>query len=251
MKATIITIGDEILLGQIVDTNSCYMAHVLAQGGIETIEISSIADQSAAIIQTLDRVWAKSDVIVMTVGLGPTKDDITKKTLADYFSTELVFHEEVYRWVAELVASYPKAAMNEYNKSQAFLPKNCTILRNKKGTASGMWFEKDGKILISLPGVPFEAEYLMEKEVMPRLEKCLAERLLKYKMLYVFDVPEAVLAMKLQDYEGCLPDGMSLAYLPAAGYIRLRLTAKGKVVEELEKYWALLQNCLKEEKISY
>ena len=97
MKETIITIGDEILLGQIVDTNSCYMAHVLAQAGIETIEISSIADQSAAIIQTLDRVWAKSDVIVMTGGLGPTKDDITKKTLADYFSTELVFHEEVYR----------------------------------------------------------------------------------------------------------------------------------------------------------
>ena len=240
MKATIITIGDEILLGQILDTNSRYAADLLARVGIETIGIYSIADAPAEITKALDLALRQSDVVLLTGGLGPTKDDLTKKTLADYFHTSLVFNEETYHWVEELLASYPKASMNEYNKSQAFLPKDCTILRNLKGTASGMWFERGGKVVVSLPGVPFEAEALLKEEVLPRLEKRLGEDLLKYKMLGVFDVPEATLAMQLRAYEETLPKGLSLAYLPSAGYVRLRLTAKGEAVCRLEPFWQML-----------
>ncbi len=240
MKATIITIGDEILLGQILDTNSRYAADLLARVGVETIGIYSIADTPSEIITALDFALSKSDVVLLTGGLGPTKDDLTKKTLADYFHTPLVFNEEAYLWVEELLRSYPRASMNEYNKSQAFLPQDCTILRNLKGTASGMWFERGGKVVISLPGVPFEAEALLQQEVLPRLEKRLGNELLKYKMLGVFDVPEAALAMHLRDYENSLPSGISLAYLPSAGYVRLRLTAKGVAVEQLEHFWQCL-----------
>ncbi|MBQ7908976.1 MAG: competence/damage-inducible protein A [Elusimicrobiaceae bacterium] len=244
MKATIIIIGDEILLGQILDTNSRYIAGRLTGLGIETVRMYSISDAACEIKRTVEAALQESDVCLVTGGLGPTKDDITKKTLAEYFGTELVFHEEAYKWVSEFVAHYPKATMNECNQSQAWLPKDCTVLRNLKGTASGMWFEKGGKILVSLPGVPFEAEYLMEAEVLPRLEKRLAGKLLKYKMLTVFDVPEASLAMDLKEYEETLPEGLSLAYLPSPDLIRLRLTAKGAATAVLEKYWTDLQQAL-------
>ena len=235
MKATIITIGDEILLGQILDTNSRYIAERLASLGIETVRMYSISDTACEIKRAVETALQESDVCIVTGGLGPTKDDITKKTLAEFFGTELVFHEEAYKWVSEFVSHYPKATMNECNQSQAWLPKDCTVLRNLKGTASGMWFEKGGKILVCLPGVPFEAEYLTDAEVLPRLEKRLAGDLLKYKMLTVFDVPEASLALDLKGYEESLPEGMSLAYLPSPDFIRLRLTAKGVVTAELEK----------------
>ena len=244
MKATIITIGDEILLGQILDTNSRYIAERLASLGIETVRMYSISDAACEIKRAVETALQESDVCIVTGGLGPTKDDITKKTLAEFFGTELVFHEEAYKWVSEFVSHYPKATMNECNQSQAWLPKDCTVLRNLKGTASGMWFEKGGKILVSLPGVPFEAEYLTDAEVLPRLEKRLAGDLLKYKMLTVFDVPEASLALDLKGYEESLPEGMSLAYLPSPDFIRLRLTAKGVVTAELEKYWSALQQAL-------
>ncbi len=245
MKATIITIGDEILLGQILDTNSRYIAQLLARIGIETVRMYSISDTAADIKTTVTAALQESDLAIVTGGLGPTKDDITKKALAEYFGTELVFHEQAYRWVSEFVAHYPKGTMNEYNKSQALLPKDCTILRNQKGTASGMWFEQGGKVLISLPGVPFEAEHLMQEEVLPRLMSRLSDDLLKYKMLTVFDVAESALALDLKEYEDSLPKGLSLAYLPSSGFVRLRLTGKGAGVKGLEKFWLKLQETLK------
>lgn len=245
MKATIITIGDEILLGQILDTNSRFAAAALACLGIETVRMCSVSDKPAEIRAAADAALKEADVVIVTGGLGPTKDDLTKKTLADYFGTRLVFNEQAYRWVEEFLAHYPRAVMNEYNKSQAFLPEKCTVLRNRKGTASGMWFERAGKVLVSLPGVPFEAEYLLKEEVVPRLEKRLAGDLIKYKMLTVFDVPEAELAMSLQSYEETLPQGLGLAYLPSPGFVRLRLTAKGvQAGGKLAEFWIALKEAL-------
>ena len=169
MKAFIITIGDEILLGQILDTNSRFMARALARRGIDTLEMQSISDEPKAISAAVDHAMQVADVVLVTGGLGPTKDDLTKKVLADYFGGKLVFNEQAYGWVQDVLRCYPAVHMNEYNKSQAWLPDNCLALHNTKGTASGMWFERDGKILISLPGVPFEMEQLLTDEVLPRL----------------------------------------------------------------------------------
>ena len=244
MKAIIVTIGDEILLGQILDTNSRYAASALAQLGIETVKILSVSDKPAEIRAAADAALKEADMAIFTGGLGPTKDDLTKKTLADYFGTRLVFHEQAYKWVEEFVSHYPNGHMNEYNKNQALLPEKCTLLRNRKGTACGMWFERDGKVLVSLPGVPFEAEYLIKEEVLPRLEKRLAGDLLKYKMLTVYDVPESDLAMSLRAFEDSLPKGVALAYLPSPGFVRLRLTAKGAAVQQLDACWAALTEAL-------
>ena len=243
MKAYLITIGDEILLGQILDTNSRYMAAELARRGIDTVAMQSISDEPQAICRAVDEAFKQADVVLVTGGLGPTKDDVTKKTLAEYFGTPLVFNEQASKWVEQVLAHYPRVHLNEYNKSQAWLPAACTPLHNTKGTASGMWFERDGKILISLPGVPFEMEQLMTDEVLPRLEKCLAGDLVRYQMITVFNEPESELAMELNDFEKQLPPGLKLAYLPAPGFVRLRLTAKGTVAlqEQWEKLLALLQ----------
>ena len=244
MKAIIVTIGDEILLGQILDTNSRFVAAALAQLGIETVQMLSVADTPQQIHCAADTALKQADIVIMTGGLGPTKDDLTKKTLADYFGTRLLFNEQAYKWVEEFVSHYPKGSMNLYNKNQALLPQECVLLRNRKGTACGMWFEKNGRVLVSLPGVPFEAEHLLKEEVIPRLEKRLAGDLLSYKMLTVFEVPESELAMSLADYEESLPAGIGLAYLPSPGFVRLRLTAKGKAKEQLAQYWTNLKQAL-------
>ena len=248
MKAYLITIGDEILLGQILDTNSRYMAVALARRGIDTVAMQSISDEPQVIRAAVETALKQSDVVLMTGGLGPTKDDVTKKTLADYFGTELVFNEQVYTWVEEVLANYPRAHLNQYNKSQALLPKNCTPLRNQKGTASGMWFEQKGKILISLPGVPFEMEQLMTDEVLPRLEKRLAGDLVRYKTLTVFDVLESELALELSEFEQQLPPHIKLAYLPSPGFVRLRLTSKGKA--PLEEEWKKLNVLLSGKRVA-
>ena len=243
MKAEIITIGDEILLGQILDTNSRFAAAALARLGIETVRMESISDKAEVISTAVSRALQEADVVLVTGGLGPTKDDVTKKTLAQYFNTPLVFNERAYEWVKEVLSCYGRSSMNEYNKSQAMLPKDCTVLHNQKGTASGMWFERDGKVLVSLPGVPFEMEHLMANEVLPRLQKRLGGELVRYKMLTVFDVPEAELALSLRSFEEKLPASLTLAYLPSPGYVRLRLT--GKVEEEfLASYWDSLKKAL-------
>ena len=245
MKAVIITIGDEILLGQILDTNSRFIARELTKLGAETVEMRSVADERNAIVRAINDAFLHADVVLMTGGLGPTKDDLTKKVLAEYFDCPLVENKEVYHWLEEMFADIP-GRMNKYNVSQALLPEKCTPLRNLKGTASGMWFERKNKVLISLPGVPFETEYLMHYEVLPRLKEKFTGLLLRFKMITVFDVPESEIALKLADFEEKLPEAMGLAYLPSEGYVRLRLTAKGPAVEQLDTVYENLLTALQD-----
>lgn len=243
MKAAIITIGDEILLGQIMDTNSRFIARELAALGVETVEMFTVADEQAAIVRALDTAFLRADLLFITGGLGPTKDDLTKKTLAEYFHTPLVFNPQVYAWLEEMLLPR-RGEVNAYNKSQAVLPQDCTVLRNRKGTASGMWFEKDGRIAVSLPGVPFEMEHLMTEEVLPLLRKKCAEKLLAYRLLHVFNIPEAELAMRLQAFEEQLPAGVGLAYLPSVDEVKLRVTAKGSALPLLDGQTEKLKTCL-------
>ncbi|MBR4682659.1 MAG: competence/damage-inducible protein A [Elusimicrobiaceae bacterium] len=225
MKAAIITIGDEILLGQILDTNSRFIARELTRLGAETVEMRSVGDERSEILQALADTFGKADVVIVTGGLGPTKDDITKGALAEFFHTSLEFNPQVYRWLEELFAANPER-LNAYNKTQAELPKNCLPLRNRKGTACGMWFEQGGKVVVSLPGVPFETEYLLPEEVLPRLKEKFTDLNLSYHLFTVFNIPEAELAMRLADFEKSLPPDVKLAYLPSPGHVRLRLTAR-------------------------
>ena len=232
MKAAIITIGDEILLGQILDTNSQFIARELTALGAQTVEMRSVGDERAEILQALESTLKTADAVIITGGLGPTKDDITKNALAEFFHTTLEFNPQVYQWLEELFSANPQR-LNAYNKTQALLPHNCVPLRNLKGSACGMWFEQDDKVVVSLPGVPFETEYLLPAEVLPRLKKKFADLKLAYRLFTVYDIPEAELAMRLADFEKKLPADIKLAYLPSPGYVRLRLTANGAAVEEL------------------
>lgn len=243
MKAVIVTIGDEILLGQITDTNAVFMASRLAALGIDVVKMYSVADKPQEIVRALDDAFAAAELVFVTGGLGPTKDDLTKKTLAEYFGAQLVFNPQAYQWVEE-VLSAGRLPMNEYNKSQAVLPDNCLALRNAKGTASGMWFEKDGRVLVSLPGVPFEMEYLFEAEVLPRLKEKYTDGLLAYRIFKVYGISESELAMRLAAFEETLPVQMGLAYLPSAELVKLRLTARGAAVSELENFCGRLREAL-------
>lgn len=170
MKAEIITIGDEILIGQIVDTNSAWIAEQFNLNGIEIYQITSVHDEHDHILEALKNANEKADLVVITGGLGPTKDDITKHTLCEYFETELVFHQPTLDRIIERFANRG-IDINQLNRDQALLPANCTILANKLGTAPGMWFEKDETIFVSMPGIPFEMKYLVEHEILPRLRK--------------------------------------------------------------------------------
>ncbi len=240
MKAIIITIGDEILMGQILDTNSQYIAHRLTNIGVEVTEILSIPDKRDEIYNTVEYAMGEVDLILVTGGLGPTKDDVTKKVLAEYFGSRLVLHPEAMGWLEELLKGRG-LAMNEGNKSQALLPDNCRILRNFKGTASGMWFERGWKSLIAMPGVPFEMEHLMETYVVPGLKTKYPHLQLEYRMLKVYDIPESQLAERLEKWEDRLKDGLKLAYLPSPGLVKLRLTAKGDGVKHMEETYGSLK----------
>ena len=243
MNAIIITIGDEILLGQILDTNSKYIAASLTELGVEVVEMLSIPDKREEIYETVDYAMQEADLIIVTGGLGPTKDDMTKKVLAEYFGSRLVMNEEVMGWLKDLLGGR-RIALNENNRSQAILPDNCRVLRNYKGTASGMWFERGWKSLISLPGVPFEMEHLMETYVIPDLKVKYPHLQLKFRMLKVYDIPESELAQRLDEWEDALPDGLQLAYLPSPGFVKLRLTAKGESVKRLPEYYESLKAAL-------
>ena len=221
------------------------MARELTKLGAETVEMRSVADERNAIVRAINDAFLRADVVLMTGGLGPTKDDLTKKVLAEYFDCPLVENKEVYHWLEEMFADIPNR-MNKYNVSQALLPEKCIPLRNLKGTASGMWFDHKKKVLVSLPGVPFETEYLMHHEVLPRLKAKFTDLFLRFKMITVFDIPESEIALKLADFESALPDGISLAYLPSEGYVRLRLTAKGAAVEKLDESYEKLLAALQD-----
>ena len=234
MKATIITIGDEILIGQIVDTNSVSIAKKLNAIGITIAEKLSIGDTREAIVSTIDRALKATDILVITGGLGPTKDDITKHTLAQIFNSELVYNEAEGEHVKSLLARRG-IEFTDLNRGQAMLPKCCTVLHNAHGTAPGMWFERDGKVIVSLPGVPFEMEHLMDDEVIPRLKAHFELKAIVHRTLITRGIPESILAARIAEWEDALPSHLHLAYLPAPNVVRLRLSAydvEGAATEE-------------------
>ena len=226
MKAEIITIGDEILIGQIVDTNSAWMGQQLNLFGIEVYQVTSVHDNHEHILKAFSEAEQNADLVVITGGLGPTKDDITKKCLCEYFDTRLVFHPEVFEHVKSLLTSR-NVVINELNHDQALLPENCSILHNSAGTASGMWFERNNTIFISMPGVPFEMEAIMTEEVFPRLIKLGITRSIVHKTVLTLGLPESMLAEKIEKWENGLPAFIKLAYLPSPSMVRLRLSGYG------------------------
>ena len=224
IKASIITIGDEILIGQIVDTNSVSIARQLNTAGITVAEKLSIGDDAAQITNTLSRAIATTQVVIITGGLGPTKDDITKHTLAKFFNSTLVKNEAVATHVRAMLTARG-IEYNELNQSQALVPECCTVLHNAHGTAPGMWFKaENGSIIISLPGVPFEMEHLMEDEVMPRLKEHFALHANIHRTMITSGLPESMLAERIAAWEEALPTHIKLAYLPSPNIVRLRLS---------------------------
>ena len=227
MKAEIITIGDEILIGQIVDTNSAWMANILFDHGIEVAQITSITDEKNHIVNALEAAQTRADLILITGGLGPTKDDITKATLCAYFDDQLEFRQDVFNQVKSLFDSYG-VEMPEVNRHQAEVPSKCITLMNKKGTAPGMWFRHNEKVIVSMPGVPYEMKYLMEHEVLPRVKTEFDTPELVYKTVLTQGIGESSLMEILGGWENTvLDDDLKLAWLPAAGKVRLRLSGKG------------------------
>lgn len=241
MFAEIITIGDELLIGQVIDTNSAWMGRELNKIGIEVVRITSVRDRSLEITDAIDTAMKRVDIILVTGGLGPTKDDITKQTLCEYFHTELIFSEEVFENIKKVLSG--RIPMNALNESQALVPKDCIVINNRVGSASISWFERDGKILVSMPGVPQEMTTVMTEEVIPRLRGKFDADVIMHKTFAVKNYPESVLAEKLESWEKALPDCIKLAYLPKPGIVRLRLTARGVDKEVLNT--ALLQEAEK------
>lgn len=226
MKAELITIGDEILIGQIIDTNSAWIAENLNTIGITVNRIISISDSAYAIKTAIDDSFNNAELIIVTGGLGPTNDDITKKTLNEYFNGKFIIHEDT---LAQIASIFKKRGLEltELNRKQAEVPDCCQVLPNLLGTAPGMWFETKGRILISLPGVPFEMVGLMQNEVLPRLSKLNVSQVVVHRTIQTFGLPESFLAEKLSQWEGQLPYNIKLAYLPSPTSIRLRLSAYG------------------------
>lgn len=226
MKVEIITIGDEILIGQIVDTNSAWMAVELNQVGISVAQITSISDTREHLLNALNEAKQRANVVLITGGLGPTKDDRTKKVLCEYFNSELVIDESTLTHVSSF---FKKRGLevNQLNRDQALVPACCEVLSNPVGTAPGMWFENDGIIYVSMPGVPFEMKQLMTDHVIPRLKSQNGEGKIVHKTVLTIGIPESILAETVSDWEDALPEYIKLAYLPSPGLIRLRFSAFG------------------------
>jgi nicotinamide-nucleotide amidase len=233
MLAEIITIGDELLIGQVIDTNSAWMAEQLNMIGIKVHQITSISDNRDHILTTLADASARVQLILITGGLGPTKDDITKHTLCDYFNTSLVFSDLAYKNVEKLFAARG-FAVSELNRQQAMVPANCRVISNPNGTAPGMWFENDGCIYVSIPGVPFEMKAIMEQEIIPQLLDKL-NKVIIHRTILTEGVGESHLASEIEPWEDSLPSFIKLAYLPQPGMVRLRLTAYGTNRDELQQ----------------
>ena len=232
MFAELITLGDELLIWQVVDPNSAWMGRELNNIGIEVLRIVSVRDREEEILEAIDNAMKRVNIVLVTGGLGPTKDDITKQTLCKYFNTELIFSEEVFENVKRVLAG--KIPMNKLNKGQAMVPKNCTVINNPVGSASVSWFERDGKVLVSMPGVPQEMTTVMAESVLPKLHERFQTDVIMHQTFLVQHYPESVLAEKLEAWEVALPDCIKLAYLPKLGIIRLRLTGRGHDRKEVE-----------------
>jgi len=238
VKAEIITIGDEILIGQIIDTNSAWIAEQFNLNGIEIFQITSVHDDVDHIAEAMQKAEENVDLVLLTGGLGPTKDDITKIALCRYFNTRLVFHEPTFNLIRERFRNR-NIDLNKLNRDQALMPEACQVLHNKVGTAPGMWFEKNDTIFISLPGVPFEMMYLVEHEILPRLQKNEKTKAIFHKTIQTQGLPESMLAERIENWESSLPDNIKLAYLPNPMSVRLRLSAIGVSLDELRQQIAL------------
>lgn len=235
MKAAIVTIGDEILIGQIVDTNSSYIAKALDKIGIATHEMLSISDDKQHILETFHSLQNKVNVVIVTGGLGPTKDDITKKTFCDYFEDTLVENEAVLVHVKSIIEGIYKRPITQMNRDQALVPTKAKVLFNQAGTAPGMWMEKENTVFISLPGVPYEMKYLIDNEVIPNLVQKFERPYIVHQTIMTYGRGESMIAEQIEEWEDNLPDFIKLAYLPSPGKVRLRLTARGTNEELLKE----------------
>lgn len=235
LYASIITIGDELLIGQVIDTNSAWMAQELNKIGIPVRRRVAVGDQWDEIWQAIEEESQKASIILITGGLGPTADDITKPLLCQYFGGKMVMHQPTLDHVTHIFESILKRPMIERNRKQAEVPDNCTVLKNEKGTAPGMLFKKDGKIFVSLPGVPHEMKWLMKQEVLPLLPTLFKTAHLEHRTLLTAGIGESFLAERIIQEENALPSHIKLAYLPNYGMVRLRLTASGFDKDALNK----------------
>ena len=227
MKATIVTIGDEILIGQIVDTNSGFIAKSLDKIWIQITEMLSISDDKKHILDTFASLQNKIDLVIITGGLGPTKDDITKHTFCDYFDDTLVVNKDVLAHVTEMIEGFYKRPITQLNKDQALVPSKCEVLFNKMGTAPGMWMKKENTVYISLPGVPYEMKYLIEEVIVPKIIIEYERPYIIHKTILTYGQGESLIAERIESWENNLPEFIKLAYLPAPGRVRLRLSARG------------------------
>lgn len=234
MQAEIITIGDEILIGQILDSNSKWIAEELNKIGVSVYQITSIQDDKEHILKALKEAKRNADIVILTGGLGPTKDDITKLTLAEYFNDVLVLNEEIVEHIKNMFAktNYP---FTQINRDQALVPSKCIPLKNNWGTAPGMWFNYNNKLVISLPGVPNEMKGLMKDSVLPKIVNTYHLPFILHKTILTYGMGESMVAERIEVWENNLPKDIKLAYLPAYGRLRLRLSAKGQNKELLEK----------------
>mgnify|MGYP000548391294 CR=1 FL=1 len=237
MNAEIITIGTEILIGQIIDTNSAWIGEKLNEIGVDVQQITSIKDVKSEIEETVSNALIKNDIVLVTGGLGPTNDDITKKTLAELFGGNLIQNDDCLDNVKESFKRFDRP-LQQVNIDQALVPDNCTAIVNKAGTAPCMWFNRDGKIVVSMPGVPFEMKWLMNNEILPRLKEEFHLPVIEHRTILTSGEGESMIAERLVDFEASLPSNMSLAYLPSAARVRLRITVKGQdkaeVIEQIE-----------------
>ncbi len=233
MKVHILTIGDEILIGQIIDTNSAWMGQQLNLQGAEVIEITTLSDTRESILEGFKKAEKNADVILITGGLGPTKDDITKKVMAEHFGAGMVFHDETWERIARMFEKWGRST-TEAHKNQCFMPQNAEILLNKMGTAPGMWFQENGKVYVSMPGVPYEMKYLMEHEVLPRLKESFPAEPISHRTILTIGEGESRIASRIEKFEESLPENIKLAFLPGMGAVRLRLTGRGGNAADLE-----------------
>lgn len=253
MIAEVITVGDELLIGQVVDTNSAWIGTQLNAVGIRIRQITSIQDDEAHIIQTLGEAAKRARIVLITGGLGPTRDDVTKHALCRYFDTSLVFNEDAFALIEELFRQRGRT-VTASNRSQAEVPASCEVLLNKMGTAPGMWFEKDGVVYVSMPGVPYEMKYLMQEEVIPRLRRHFDTPFILHRTLLTQGIGESFLSDLIQDFEKNLPAYVKLAYLPSPGMVRLRLSARGEeqtIRREMEALVGELSNLVGEYLFGY
>tara|TARA_R110000868_G_scaffold182419_2_gene423436 strand:- start:1933 stop:3183 length:1251 start_codon:yes stop_codon:yes gene_type:complete len=255
MLAEIITIGDELLIGQVIDTNSAFIAKQLNKIGISVYQITSIQDDKQHILQAFKDAESRVDVIIITGGLGPTKDDITKKTIAEYFNDTLVRNKEVLANIEAIWKKYVRQTLLQVNLDQALVPSKATVLMNKVGTAPGMWLEKNDKVFISLPGVPYEMKALIDNEVIPKLKDKYHCPFILHRTLLVYGLGESTLAARIETWEDALPEHIKLAYLPSLGRMRLRLSSKGfdeqKIKDDVQLQIDHLIPLIKEEFVGF